>query len=391
LKKLPNGVDGLCKKVNDLGLDFGIWVEPEMVNVDSKLYQEHPDWAMQIPGKPHSEGRNQRILDLTRMEVQDFIIEKMTEVFSSANIAYVKWDMNRIFSDYYSSALSSEQQGEVMHRYQMGLYRCMKELTQRFPKILFEGCSAGGNRFDLGMLTFGPQIWCSDNTDPISRLEIQGNLSYLYPQSTFGAHVSAAPHAQTLRSTPLTTRGNVSFFGCLGYELDLDHLLPVEQKEIKEQIALYKKYRTVFQFGTFSRLQSGWQVQKGKTAIAGVFRKLMHAAPPYEYLRLKGLHPDKRYHFRSRPQELRIGQFGGLVKHVAPVNLNPNGVILRTADRHMTMHDGQQELIASGAALMNGIPLLPLFRGSGYHEKQRTLLDFGSEVYIVEETAYDET
>jgi alpha-galactosidase len=165
----------------------------------------------------------------------------------------------------------------------------------------------------------------------------------------------------------------------------------VEQKEIKEQIALYKKYRTVFQFGTFSRLKNGWQVQNGKTAIAGVFRKLRSAAPPYEYLRLKSLEPGKRYHFRSRPQELRIGQFGSLVKHVAPVNLNPNGLILRTADRHMTMHDGRQELTASGAALMSGIPLLPLFRGSGYHEKQRTLLDFGSEVYIAEELDNDKT
>ena len=259
------------------------------------------------------------------------------------------------------------------------------------PQILLESCSSGGNRFDLGMLTFGPQIWCSDNTDPISRLEIQENLSYLYPQSTFGAHVSASPHAQTLRTTPLPTRGNVSFFGGLGYELDLDHLLPVEQKEIKEQIALYKKYRTVFQFGDFSRLWNGWQVQKGKTTIAGVFRKLYAAAPGYEQLRLKALDPSKRYHFRNRTQELRIGQFGSLVKHVVPVNLNPNGPILRTADRHMTMHDGVQELAASGAAMMNGVTLLPLFRGTGYHEHQRTLLDVGSEVYIVEEVSDDKT
>ena len=180
-------------------------------------------------------------------------------------------------------------------------------------------------------------------------------------------------------------------FRLLGDELDLDHLLPVEQKEIKEQIVLYKKYRTVFQFGAFSRLKNGWQVRRGKTAIAGVFRKLRDAAPGYEQLRLKSLDPNKRYHFRNRPQELRIGQFGSLVKHVAPVNLNPNGVILRTADRHMTMHDGMQELTASGGALMRGVTLLPLFRGTGYHEKQRTLLDFGSEIYIAEEVSDDKT
>jgi alpha-galactosidase len=275
--------------------------------------------------------------------------------------------------------------GAKAHRFILGLYEVLGRIFGPRPQILLESCSSGGNRFDLGMLCFGPQVWCSDNTDPISRLEIQENLSYLYPQSTFGAHVSASPHAQTLRTTPLSTRGNVSFFGCLGYELDLDHLLPVEQKEIKEQIALYKKYRTVFQFGTFSRLKNGWQVQKGKTTIAGVFRKLMHAAPPYEYLRLKSLEPGKRYSFRNRPQELRIGQFGSLVKHVAPVNLNPNGVILRTADRHMTMHDGVQELTASGAALMNGIMLKGLFRGTGYDQSQRNQGDFGSDVYVIKE------
>ena len=306
-------------------------------------------------------------------------MHSVTEILDNANISYVKWDMNR-----HSIAL-----GAKAHRFVLGLYEVLGRIFGPRPHILLESCSSGGNRFDLGMLCFGPQIWCSDDTDPIERLTIQGNLSYLYPQSTFGAHVSASPHAQTLRTTPLATRGNVSFFGCLGYELDLDHLLPVEQKEIKEQIALYKKYRSVFQFGVFSRLQNGWQVQKGKTTIAGVFRRLTRAAAGYEQLRLKHLDGGKRYAFGNRPQELRIGQFGSLVKHVLPVNLNPNGAILRTADRHMTMHDGIQELTASGAALMNGVTLLPLFRGTGYSEQQRTLLDFGSEVYIAQEVSHD--
>ena len=378
-KKLPQGIKGLSERVNHLGLEFGLWFEPEAVNPNSNLYRAHPDWALTDSFAPVT-GRNELLLDLTKPEVRDYIVESVTNVLDNANISYVKWDMNR-----HSIAL-----GEKAHRFVLGLYEVLGRIFGPRPHILLESCSSGGNRFDLGMLCYGPQIWCSDNTDPISRLEIQGNLSYLYPQSTFGAHVSASPHAQTLRTTPLTTRGNVSFFGCLGYELDLDHLLPVEQKEIKEQIALYKKYRTVFQFGSFTRLKNGWQVKKGKTAIAGVFRKLRSAAPPYEYLRLKNLEPGKTYHFRNRPQELRIGQFGSLVKHVVPVNLNPNGVVLRTADRHMTMHDGIQELTASGAALMNGIPLQPLFRGTGYHEYQRTLLDFGSEVYIAQEVTHDE-
>ena len=379
-KKLPQGIKGLSERINHMGLEFGLWFEPEAVNPDSDLYRAHPDWALTDDFTPLT-GRNELLLDLTKPEVRDYIVENVTGVLDNANISYVKWDMNR-----HSIAL-----GAKAHRFILGLYEVMERIFTPRPHILLETCSSGGNRFDLGMLCYGPQIWCSDNTDPICRLEIQGNLSYLYPQSTFGAHVSASPHAQTLRSTPLTTRGNVSFFGCLGYELDLDHLLGVEQKEIKEQIALYKKYRPVFQFGDFYRLKNGWQVTKGKTAIAGVFRKLGVAAPAYEQLRLKHLDPKKHYHFRNRPQELRIGQFGSLVKHVVPVNLNPNGFVLRTADRHMTMHDGVQELTVSGAALMNGVTLQPLFRGTGYHERQRTLLDFGSEVYIAQEVSNDET
>ena len=375
-KKLPQGIKGLSERINHMGLEFGLWFEPEAVNPNSDLYRTHPDWALTDQFAPLT-GRNELLLDLTKAEVRDYIVENVTNILDNANISYVKWDMNR-----HSIAL-----GAKAHQFVLGLYDVLRRIFVPRPQILLESCSSGGNRFDLGMLCFGPQIWCSDNTDPISRLEIQGNLSYLYPQSTFGAHVSAAPHAQTLRTTPLSTRGNVSFFGCLGYELDLDHLLPVEQKEIKEQIALYKKYRSVFQFGQFHRLKNGWQVVKGNTAIAGVFRKLRNAAPGYEQLRLKHLNPKKRYHFCNRPQELRIGQFGSLVKHVAPVNLNPNGFILRTADRHMTMHDGSQDLTASGAALMNGVTLLPLFRGTGYHEKQRTLLDFGSEIYIAQEVS----
>jgi alpha-galactosidase len=216
-------------------------------------------------------------------------------------------------------------------------------------------------------------------------LTIQENLSYLYPQSTIGTHVSAAPHAQTLRNTPLVTRGNVSFFGCLGYELDLGHLLKLEKEQIKGQIALYKKYRSVFQFGRFSRLKNGWQVGADKIVLAANFRRLLPAAPGYEMLQLKGLSPEKNYRYTTDAQKLRVGQFGSLVKHVAPVNLNPNGVILRVADRHITMPDGCLNGAASGAALMAGLRLLPGFRGTGYDENQRTLTDFGSELYIFEE------
>ena len=379
-KKLPFGLDGLGKKINSLGMEFGLWFEPESVNTDSDLYRSHPDWALTDDFEP-LKGRNQLLLDLTRPEVRDYIVENVSAVLDSAPITYVKWDMNR-----HSIAL-----GAGAHDYILGLYDVLRRIFVPRPQILLESCASGGNRFDLGMLCFGPQAWASDNTDPIERLTIQENLSYLYPQSTFGAHVSAAPHAQTLRVTPLATRGNVSFFGCLGYELDLKHLLKIEQEEIKAQIRLYKQYRHIFQFGAFRRLDNGWQVRQDGTILAATFRRLLSAAPGYETLRLKSLSPEKRYHYRTDPKKLRIGQFGSLVKHVAPVDLNPNGFILRTADRHITLPDGTLEGTASGAALMAGLRLLPNFRGTGYDANQRTLTDFGSELYIIEEVTHEES
>ena len=374
LKKLPQGLSGLANKINKLGMEFGLWFEPESVNEDSDLYRAHPDWALK-DAFPTIYGRHQLLLDLTKQEVRDYIVENVSHVLDSANITYVKWDMNR-----HSVAV-----GAKAHDYILGLYDVLRRIFEPRPQILLESCSSGGNRFDLGILCFGPQVWCSDNTDPISRLEIQGNLSYLYPQSTFGAHVSAAPHAQTLRNTPLTTRGNVSFFGCLGYELDLKHLVDVEVQEIKHQIELYKTYRGLFQFGTFRRLKNGWQVTQDGVTAAGVFHKLVDAAPGYEQLRLKGLDTGKVYHLRTRAQKIRVGQFAHLMKHVVPVNLNPDGAVLRTADKHYGLEDGAEGYRVSGSALNSGILLQPLFRGTGYDKNQRTQGDYGSNLYIIEE------
>ena len=200
-------------RVKATGVEFGIWVEPEMVNVNSYLYRTHPEWVMEIPGKPHSEGRQQRILDFANPAVVDYITEEMTKVFSSANIQYVKWDMNRIFSDYYSQYLKPEQQGEVAHRYMLGLYQMMHTLTARFPHILFEGCASGGNRFDLGILCYFPQIWASDDTDAFYRVHGQTGYSYGHPMSVDTAHVSAYPNHQTLRKTPMASRFQVAAFG----------------------------------------------------------------------------------------------------------------------------------------------------------------------------------
>lgn len=379
-KKLPGGLKPLADRINAMGMEFGLWFEPESVNPDSDLYRAHPDWALR-DGLQDVYGRNQLLLDLTKPEVRDYIVEQVSSVLNSANITYVKWDMNR-----HSIAL-----GERAHRYILGLYDLLRRIFEPRPHILLESCASGGNRFDLGMLCFSPQIWASDDTDPIERLTIQNSLTYLYPLSCFGAHVSASPHAQTLRTTPLTTRGNVSFFGVLGYELDLKHLLSVEEKEIAEQIAFYKQYRNCFQFGTFSRIRSsdgiGWQVSLRHLHIAGVFHRLVNAAPGYEQLRLRGLQSNRKYTLTSRQQLLRVGQFGALVKHILPVELNPNGVVLRTADHMYPMQDGCQKVTASGAAMMAGIQLSPRFAGTGYDRDARNQGDFSSNIYVITEVS----
>jgi len=382
-KKLPGGLKPLADRINAMGMEFGLWFEPESVNPDSDLYRAHPDWALR-DDLPDVYGRNQLLLDLTRAEVRDYIVKQVGSVLDSANITYVKWDMNR-----HSTAL-----GERAHRYILGLYDVLRRIFEPRPHILLESCSSGGNRFDLGMLCFSPQIWASDDTDPIERLTIQNSLSYLYPLSCFGAHVSASPHAQTLRTTPLTTRGNVSFFGVLGYELDLKHLLSVEEKEIKEQIAFYKRYRNCFQFGTFSRIRCsegmGWQVSLRHLHIAGVFHKLVNAAPGYEQLRLCGLQSNRKYTLTTRQQLLRVGQFGALVKHILPVEINPNGAVLRTADHLYAMQDGEQSFTASGASMMAGIQLSPRFAGTGYDQNARNQGDFSSNVYVIQEVNFEQ-
>ena len=377
-KKLPKGLKGLAEDVNAIGLEFGLWFEPECVNEDSALYRTHPDWVLE-DGLPRVYGRNQLHLDLTKGEVRDYIVENVSRILDSANISYVKWDMNR-----HSVAL-----GDRAYDYILGLYDVLRRIFGPRPQILLESRSSGGNRFDLGMLCFSPQIWCSDDTDPIERLDIQQSLSYLYPQSTFGAHVSAAPHSMTLRNTPLSTRGNVSFFGCLGYELDLKHLLPTEEKEIVSQVLFYRAHRKTFQFGALRRLWApegvAWQVSGEDAVLAGLFHRLNHAAPGYEQLRLQQLKGEKKYHLISREQLLRVGQYGSLIKYVSPVALDPNGLVLRTADRHFPMKDGREDMTVSGTALMSGVMLSQRFTGAGYNPNGRNQGDFCSNVYEITE------
>lgn len=389
LKKLPGGLGEFAGSIEKLGMKFGLWFEPESVNVDSGLYRAHPDWAIKPPtGKPCF-GRNQLLLDLTRQEVRDYIVENVGRTLDSARISYVKWDMNRHMSDAYSPLLSN--QGEFSHRYIMGLYEVLGRIFTPRPHILLESCSSGGNRFDLGMLCYSPQIWASDDTDPIERLDIQGGLSYLYPQSTMGAHVSAAPHQQTLRDTPLSTRFNVAAFGVLGYELELKYMTKAELKELRGQTAFYKKHRKTLQYGRFYRFDEHrdnklhWQVSSkdGKEHVVGCFQKLCTASEGYDMLSVHGLEPSARYHLVCKRQSLFVKRLGGLVKHVMPLELDPDGFVLRTANKFFTMPDGAEDFVASGAALMYGVGLNNQFLGTGYNERLHMLGDFGSALYTI--------
>ena len=390
-KKLPGGVKSICDKVNALGLDFGIWVEPEMINVNSDLYRAHPEWVMDIPGKPHSEGRNQRILDFANPAVVDYMIEQMVNVFSSANISYVKWDMNRIFSDYYSKHLKALHQGEVAHRYMMGLYRLMKTVTERFPHILFEGCASGGNRFDLGILCYFPQIWASDDTDAIYRAKGQTGYSYGYPMSTLTAHVSNCPNHQTLRETPLATRFNVAAFGLCGYECNLAEMKKEEVQEIKEQILLYKEWRDVLQYGTFYRGRSDniyeWTcVSQDKSKAVGlVLQKLVEPNTTYEQFTPKGLDANKKYHFYNIEKKRNVKLFGDLVNAIAPIHIKNDSVLHNVIDKVVKMPGEVEDYTAYGDVLMSGVKLKSAFCGTGYDENTRFFKDFESRLYFMEE------
>ena len=305
LEKLPDGIVGLAKKMTAMGLKFGLWIEPEMVNLDSDLYRQHPEWLLSDPMRRASHGRNQYILDFSNLEVVDYIYNMISKILDEADISYIKWDMNRCMSEVYSRVKDPISQGKVMHQYILGVYYLYEKLIQRYPHILFESCASGGARFDPGMLYYAPQCWTSDDTDAIERLKIQYGTSFVYPISSMGAHVSAIPNHQLLRNTPLNTRANVAYFGTFGYELDLNKMSESEQQQVKEQIKFMKKYREVIQFGTFYRLRSpfetnitAWMVvsKDQNIALVGYYRPLQLVNKGYERIQLKGLAPDKLYH-----------------------------------------------------------------------------------------------
>ena len=399
LEKLPDGLGGLSAKIHAMGMKFGIWVEPEMISEDSKLYREHPEYAVQIPGKAHAEGRNQLLLDLTQPEVQNRILADMSDVFTRGQVDYVKWDMNRHLSDYYSPALPKEKQGEFAHRYLLGLYRILRELTSRFPDILFEGCASGGNRFDLGMLCYMPQLWVSDCTDAVARAKIQNGCSYGYPQSVMGAHVSSCPNHQTLRVTPLHSRFAVACGGILGYECNLCDLPGEELVKIREEVAFYKKWRKVLQFGEFYRLHglSGegardtdvirWNLvsEDQEKAVGILLNGLVHANDTHRYFRSKGLDDTKQYHFYHIPQKVDIARMGDLINTASPVHIRPNSVIHQVVTHLITLEGETEEFHVPGDLLNKaGVVLSPNFGGTGFETGTALFQDFDARIYLME-------
>jgi len=406
MKKLPQGVKGLCDRINKMGMDFGIWVEPEMVSENSNLYRAHPDWAIRIPGKKHSEGRNQMILDLTRVDVQQYIIDSMSELFSSCNIAYVKWDMNRTFTDVFSQAVPSDRQGEVIHRYYMGLYHVMNVLTRRFPKILFEGCAAGGNRFDLGILCYFPQIWASDDTDPAVRAEIQTSYSYGYPPSVISCHLSDSPNHQTLRKTLIETRFNVASFGVLGYECNLCDMENYRFEKIKKQIAFYKEWRQVMQFGRFYRivtykdtLSSNPSViwpTTGKhlewcmasrdrlSAVSMIMQLTVIPNSQGAVIHPAGLIPDCLYDISGYETKHNILAFGSLVNTGSPIHIKEGKHLHNILARHIFITGEKESHTMYGNAIMEaGVHLRSAFAAVGMNDNVRYYQDYGSRIYTI--------
>ena len=298
-KKLGGTLGNLIKRINDLGVKFGIWIEPEMVSEDSDLYRKHPDWALTVPGRNPVRSRNQLVLDFSRKEVVDAIYDQICKVLDQGNIEYVKWDMNRSLMDVYSSV--TRDQGRVLHDYVLGLYDFLERLVQRYPNLLIEGCSGGGGRFDAGMMYYTPQIWCSDNTDAIDRLRIQYGTSFGYPVSVVGSHVSAVPNHQTGRKTPLHTRGVVAMSGTFGYELNLMKLSEEEKQEIREQIAEYKSYASIIQNGLYYRLSNptteeicAWEFvhtdeKEQSKVLLNIVMQVIHGNMTVNYVKLQGL------------------------------------------------------------------------------------------------------
>jgi alpha-galactosidase len=321
--KLPDGLNDLAERIARHGMKLGLWFEPEMVSPDSDLYRKHPDWCLHVPGRRRTESRSQLVLDMSRSDVVDYVVESVCKVLESAPIAYVKWDLNRNLTEIGSQVLPKERQRETAHRYMLGVYQALERITSKFPDILFESCAGGGGRFDPGMLYYMPQTWASDNSDAVSRLQIQYGTSLVYPPVTMGANVSAVPNHQIGRTTPLQTRGYVAMSGSFGYQLDLTKLSEDEKSAIGEQVAGYKEIRGIVQYGDFYRLlnpfesgEAAWMfvAEDRREAVVFYFQIQAAVAGPIQRLRFKGLDEALNYQLIWKEQIGKIDQddlYGG--------------------------------------------------------------------------------
>ena len=393
LKRLPKGLDGFADKINKMGLQFGIWVEPEMVNENSNLYRAHPDWAVKHPNYEPLRCRNELVLDLANPDVCNYVIDAMSKVFSSANISYVKWDFNRPLTDAYSPTLHNRQ-GEFYHRFILGFYRIVSVLTEKFPQILFEGCASGGNRFDLGVLSYFPQIWCSDNTDSFDRVRIHEGTLTGYPQSCIGSHVSASPNHQTLRQSTVDNRFNTACIGAFGYELDLTALNKIDADAIKKQIEWYKKYRKTLQFGTYYQLKSVFNDAKASwcivaddksQAVVNLTNTVAETIPAQEIVKVPALDLQAKYKFETRRQHFSLKAFGGLINAVAPVHLKEDGKLLELIANNHPLSSEVESYVLTGEMLAKcGVKLNQEWSSTGYDSNTRVMFDFGSRLYSVD-------
>ena len=375
--KLPNGIKGLSDRIHGLGMMFGLWFEPEAVNPDSDLYRAHPDWAIHDSLYDDLYGRHEMLLDLTQSEVRDYIVENVSRTIDEGGVDYVKWDMNRHMTG---------TDGAFAYRYILGLYEVLERIFAARPQVLLESCSSGGNRFDAGMMCYSPQIWTSDDTDAIERLDIQKGCSYLYPQSTMGAHVSAVPNAQTMRTVPLSTRFAVSAFGVLGYELDLRRLTYAEKKEAAEEIQWYKQHRELLQFGLFcrnnqDRSHENWTIaaKDGSAAVCGIFRRLLRAEPKNEKMVVNSIREDLKYAVEGRSFLLCVPACSELAERA-----EKSGTLLKEEDGSCAVLMPSVRMTGTGRALKAGVQLYNVCNGTGYNCNIRMPQDFGSEIFVIE-------
>lgn len=384
-KKLPGGLKSLSDECQKLGMKFGIWVEPEMVNDDTKLYKEHPDWIIKDNIHIPLKGRHQYVLDLSKKEVQDYIIKAMHSILDNADISYVKWDYNRNISDI-PNGFSS-----FYHDYILGLYKVISKLTDDYPDVLFENCASGGNRFDLGMLSYFPQSWMSDDTDSYQRETIQRNALYGYPLSVMSNHVAAKTSNQLLRKTSLDIKFDVAQYGILGYELDLNDLFKNDLETIEDQIRFYKENRKVLQWGRYSLVSEPSEKEDlvleaslDDKAIITQFHSLQRPNPKEGHLKALYLEEDSLYTYKTRPQLIPLKKFGNLVNYIAPIHVKEDYILSVALAKHVKMKSEVDEGIASGSALLSSGPVLTQeWSGVGYDEHIRLVSDFGTRCYLI--------